>query len=199
MMVAGFLFLYLPIVLMIVFSFNESRLVTVWGGFSTKWYGELMRNEQVLGAAWLSFKIAAMNATGATDPRHAHGTCARALRPVPRPAAAHGPRDRAAGDAGSHHRPVAAAAVRGDGAADRLAGRARHHHDHHRAHDLLDGLRHGRRAVAARDAGRIAGGGGDGPRRAAGQGVLPDHDADHPAGDPARAGCSPSRSPGTTS
>jgi putrescine transport system permease protein len=65
-MAAGFLFLYLPIVLMIVFSFNESRLVTVWGGFSTKWYGELLRNEQVLGAAWLSFKIAAMNATGAT-------------------------------------------------------------------------------------------------------------------------------------
>ncbi len=66
MMVAGFLFLYLPIVLMIVFSFNESRLVTVWGGFSTKWYGELFRNQQVLSAAWLSFKIAAMNATGAT-------------------------------------------------------------------------------------------------------------------------------------
>jgi len=66
MMGAGFLFLYLPILLMIVFSFNESRLVTVWGGFSTKWYGELFRNEQVLGAAWLSFKIAAMNATGAT-------------------------------------------------------------------------------------------------------------------------------------
>jgi len=51
LMVAGFLFLYLPIVLMIAFSFNESRLVTVWGGFSTKWYGELLRNEQVLGAA----------------------------------------------------------------------------------------------------------------------------------------------------
>jgi putrescine transport system permease protein len=66
MMVAGFLFLYLPILLMIAFSFNESRLVTVWGGFSTKWYGELFRNEQVLDAAILSFKIAAMNATGAT-------------------------------------------------------------------------------------------------------------------------------------
>jgi putrescine transport system permease protein len=65
-MVGGFLFLYLPIVLLVVFSFNESRLVTVWGGFSTKWYGELFRNEQILGAAWLSFKIAAMNATGAT-------------------------------------------------------------------------------------------------------------------------------------
>ena len=66
MLVAGFLFLYLPILLLIVYSFNESRLVTVWAGFSTKWYGELFRNEQVLSAAWLSFKIAAMNATGAT-------------------------------------------------------------------------------------------------------------------------------------
>jgi len=66
MMVTGFLFLYLPIVLLVVYSFNESRLVTVWGGFSTKWYGVLLRNEQILGAAWLSFKIAAMNATGAT-------------------------------------------------------------------------------------------------------------------------------------
>jgi putrescine transport system permease protein len=66
MMIAGFLFLYLPIVLMVAFSFNESRLVTVWGGFSTKWYGELFRNEQILDAAFLSFKIAAMNATGAT-------------------------------------------------------------------------------------------------------------------------------------
>ena len=42
----GFLFLYLPIVLMIVFSFNEFRLVTVWGGFSTKWYGELFRTSR---------------------------------------------------------------------------------------------------------------------------------------------------------
>jgi len=66
MLVAGFLFLYLPILLLILYSFNESRLVTVWAGFSTKWYGELFRNEQVLSAAWLSFKIAAMNATGAT-------------------------------------------------------------------------------------------------------------------------------------
>ena len=66
LLVAGFLFLYLPILLLIVYSFNESRLVTVWAGFSTKWYGELFRNEQVLSAAWLSFKIAAMNATGAT-------------------------------------------------------------------------------------------------------------------------------------
>lgn len=66
MLILGFLFLYIPILSLIVFSFNESRLVTVWGGFSTKWYAALFQNEQVLGAAWLSFKIAAMNATGAT-------------------------------------------------------------------------------------------------------------------------------------
>lgn len=66
MLIAGFLFLYIPILLLILYSFNESRLVTVWGGFSTKWYAALFQNEQLLGAAWLSFKIAAMNATGAT-------------------------------------------------------------------------------------------------------------------------------------
>ncbi len=84
MMAAGFLFLYLPILSLIVFSFNESRLVTVWGGFSTKWYGALFRNEQILDAAWLSFKIAAMNATGRHDPRHARGARTRALRALPR-------------------------------------------------------------------------------------------------------------------
>lgn len=61
----GYAFLYLPILSLIVYSFNESRLVTVWGGFSTKWYAELLQNEQLLGAAWLSVKIAAMSASGA--------------------------------------------------------------------------------------------------------------------------------------
>lgn len=59
----GFAFLYVPILLLIVFSFNESRLVTVWSGFSAKWYGELLRNDQILSAAWLSLRIAAANAT----------------------------------------------------------------------------------------------------------------------------------------
>ncbi|MGE5442282.1 MAG: putrescine ABC transporter permease PotI, partial [Bacteroidota bacterium] len=48
----GLAFLYLPIVLLVLFSFNESRLVTVWGGFSLKRYGELLRNELLLDAAW---------------------------------------------------------------------------------------------------------------------------------------------------
>jgi len=66
MLVLGFLFLYGPILSLIIYSFNESRLVTVWGGFSTKWYVELFQNRQLLGAAWLSFKVAAINATAAT-------------------------------------------------------------------------------------------------------------------------------------
>ena len=64
-MAFGFAFLYLPIVLMIVYSFNASKLVTVWGGFSAKWYGELLRDEQILRAAWLSLRIAVINATAA--------------------------------------------------------------------------------------------------------------------------------------
>jgi putrescine transport system permease protein len=59
----GFAFLYIPIASLIVYSFNESRLVTVWGGFSTKWYGALFRNEQILNAAWLSIKVAVLSAT----------------------------------------------------------------------------------------------------------------------------------------
>ncbi len=64
----GLVFLYLPIVTMIVFSFNNSRLVTVWDAANSptlKWYRLLLGNEQIVGAAWLSIKIAAMTATGA--------------------------------------------------------------------------------------------------------------------------------------
>lgn len=64
-LVFGFAFLYIPILSLIVYSFNKSRLVTVWGGFSTQWYGRLLDNRQILDAAWLSVKIAATNATGA--------------------------------------------------------------------------------------------------------------------------------------
>lgn len=64
-LVFGFAFLYVPILSLIVYSFNKSRLVTVWGGFSTQWYGKLFENAQILNAAWLSLKIAAITATGA--------------------------------------------------------------------------------------------------------------------------------------
>jgi len=59
----GYAFLYVPVLLLVIYSFNASRLVTVWGGFSTRWYGELLNNEQILDAAWLSMRIAAVNAT----------------------------------------------------------------------------------------------------------------------------------------
>ncbi|PZU91784.1 MAG: putrescine ABC transporter permease PotI [Chelatococcus sp.] len=65
-LVAGFAFLYLPIVALIAYSFNASRLVTVWGGFSTHWYGALMGNQPLLDAAWLSIRLAAVSATLAT-------------------------------------------------------------------------------------------------------------------------------------
>ncbi|WAM53175.1 ABC transporter permease subunit [Vreelandella venusta] len=58
MLVLGLLFLYLPMVVLVVYSFNASRLVTVWAGFSTQWYGELFRDQQILSAVWTSLKIA---------------------------------------------------------------------------------------------------------------------------------------------
>jgi putrescine transport system permease protein len=65
MLVLGFAFLYGPILSVIVYSFNASRLVTVWGGFSTRWYGALLDNDQIKDAALTSLEIALMGATGA--------------------------------------------------------------------------------------------------------------------------------------
>jgi len=66
MLAFGYAFLYLPIALVIVYSFNESRLVTVWAGFSTKWWSALFANDAMLSAAWLSLRIAIVSATVAT-------------------------------------------------------------------------------------------------------------------------------------
>lgn len=62
----GLAFLYLPIVILVIYSFNASRLVTVWGGWSLHWYRELLRDEAMLQAAWQSLRIAAVSATAAT-------------------------------------------------------------------------------------------------------------------------------------
>ncbi|MCE8507077.1 ABC transporter permease subunit [Ruegeria pomeroyi] len=62
----GFAFLYIPMLILIVYSFNESKLVTVWAGFSTKWYGELFQNDAFLNAAWVTLKVAVMSSTLAT-------------------------------------------------------------------------------------------------------------------------------------
>jgi len=62
----GYAFLYIPLISVVIYSFNDSRLATVWGGFSTRWYGELFRNEQIIDALLLSFNIAVTSATLAT-------------------------------------------------------------------------------------------------------------------------------------
>ena len=61
--IIGMGFLYLPIVILIIFSFNKSRLVTVWGGFSTHWYGELLQNNAVLHAAAVTLRVGLVSAT----------------------------------------------------------------------------------------------------------------------------------------
>ena len=63
MLVLGFVFLYAPILSLIIYSFNESKLVTVWSGFSIKWYGELFQDEGIMKAAWVSIRIAFFTAT----------------------------------------------------------------------------------------------------------------------------------------
>ena len=61
-LVFGFGFLYIPMLILVIYSFNASRLVTVWAGFSTKWYVELFQDQQLLDAAWMSLKIAFLTA-----------------------------------------------------------------------------------------------------------------------------------------
>ena len=58
MLFLGFAFLYAPMLILVVYSFNESQLVTVWAGFSVKWYGELFRDQGIMDAAWVSIRIA---------------------------------------------------------------------------------------------------------------------------------------------
>ena len=59
----GFAFLYIPILLLIIYSFNESKLVTVWAGFSTKWYVAMVENTRLLDAAWMTLKVAVVSST----------------------------------------------------------------------------------------------------------------------------------------
>ena len=63
-LVAGFLFLYLPMLTLVVFSFNHSRLPSHWGGFSLEWYAKLADDHEIINGLWLSFKIALLSATG---------------------------------------------------------------------------------------------------------------------------------------
>jgi len=62
----GLAFLYLPIVILVIYSFNASRLVTVWGGWSTRWYTEFFNDRAMLDAAWMSLRVGVVSATAAT-------------------------------------------------------------------------------------------------------------------------------------
>ena len=106
----GFAFLYIPILSMVVFSFNASKLVTVWDSANSptlKWYYSLLHNEEILDAAWISLKVAVINASGAVILGTLAGIRPRALRAVP--GALHPERHDhgASGHAGGDHRSFA--------------------------------------------------------------------------------------------
>ena len=65
MLVAGLLFIYLPMLILVIYSFNESKLVTVWGGWSIKWYVGLLDNTQLMGSVARSLEIACYTAVAA--------------------------------------------------------------------------------------------------------------------------------------
>ncbi|WFU71722.1 ABC transporter permease subunit [Bradyrhizobium sp. CB2312] len=62
----GLAFLYLPILILVIYSFNASRLVTVWGGWSLRWYREFLNDRAMIEAAWMSLRVAVASATIAT-------------------------------------------------------------------------------------------------------------------------------------
>ncbi len=70
-LVFGLAFLYLPILILVIYSFNGSRLVTVWGGFSLRWYAGLLDNQPLMQSAWISLRVGVISATMAT----VIGTC----------------------------------------------------------------------------------------------------------------------------
>jgi putrescine transport system permease protein len=62
----GFAFLYIPILILVIYSFNDSKLVTVWGGFSTRWYQQMWSNEALMDAAWITIRVALLSASFGT-------------------------------------------------------------------------------------------------------------------------------------
>jgi len=62
----GFAFLYIPILLLVIYSFNAGRSVAIWSGWSTKWYGELLKDQQLLDAAWVTLRVGLLSASVAT-------------------------------------------------------------------------------------------------------------------------------------
>ena len=189
----GFAFLYLPILILIVFSFNESRLVTVWGGFSVRWYMRPVP-ERAADGGGLGNAADCVRLRGTRDDPRDDG-CARAdsLRAFPRTHRLHRNGLCANGHAGGDHRAIAASILRGDRHRPRLLD------DHACPYDFDDVLRDRRGAGAARDVRPLSRRGGDGSRGAA----APDLPVGHAALDrvprSSRDFSSPSRSRSTIS
>ena len=137
----GFAFLYIPILLLIIYSFNESKLVTVWAGFSTKWYAAMVQNELLLDAAWMTLKVAFVSSSVALVLGTLAGLALARLGRFPGRTLFSGHGLRAAGHARGHHRPLHAAALCRALLGARLLDRDRG------AHHVLDGLRGGGGAV----------------------------------------------------
>src|SRR5262245_22256686 len=179
----GYAFFYIPVFSMIFFSFNKSRLATVWGGFSTEWYGRLLSNDQVIAAALLSLKIALISATLATIFGTMAGMALARFRRFTGRTLFSGLVLGTAHHAGGHHRPVDASALRLYGAVDRLAERPGGDHRDHRPHHLLHVLCCRRGPLPPRFHGPVARGGRHGPGLEAVAGAVRHHPAVDRTGD----------------
>ena len=172
----GFAFLYLPIVLLVIYSFNASKLVTVWGGFSLQWYAAMLQNQALLefGLGHPAGRRPLLHPGPGAGHHGRRGPDPHRPLPRPHPVLRHdlGPSGHARGDP----RPVPAAFVRQHEHRPRLL-------DHrHRAHHLRHVLRHRGRPVAPGHLRPQPRGGGDGPGRHAAQDLLRHHPADHRPG-----------------
>ena len=142
----GLVFLYVPILSMIVYSFNNSRLVTVWDAAHSptlKWYGVLLSDDEVLDAAWLSLRVAICAATASTILGTLAGTALARFGAFRGRSLLVGMTTAPHRHAGSDQAAFAAAPLRGPAAGHRLAAGHGRAHDHARPHLLLHGLRHG--------------------------------------------------------
>ena len=114
-LVIGFGFLYIPMLILVIYSFNASRLVTVWAGFSTKWYVELFQDQQLLDAAWMSLKIAFLTACMSLVMGMLASLALVPFGAIPGYNVLCRYDHRSIGDAGSHHWAFAASAFCRDG------------------------------------------------------------------------------------
>jgi putrescine transport system permease protein len=124
----GIAILYIPILVLIGYSFNASALVSVWGGFSTSWYTQLLHNDQILDAAWLSLQIGVVVSTGAVILGTLAAIALVRFKVFRGRLTLTGMVNAPLGHARNHHRHYSAAAVRLHAASIRLAASRLHYH-----------------------------------------------------------------------